>query len=297
VLQDAVGEIMAERQKELESRSAMAGGRDGVNSYLEEIGTMQSNVSDFASSGLRGLEDAFVDLATTGKASFKDLAQSVLADLSRMIIRMVVMRTVAQAIGGLFGGGFQGFSGAGPTSFPTGDYTAGFSMAGGFAAGGIASGPVSGYPTMLHGTEAVVPLGNGRSIPVEMKVPFQLQGGAPAAAPGESSARPSTSALTVPFQAAAGDGSSGQPALTVPFMKGASTSPAAMAAEAAHAMAGAPLEPIDIRIESRVINGVEYVTREELEAANRQTAERTRSAIIGGLRNDPSTRRTVGIGR
>jgi hypothetical protein len=101
----------------------------------------------------------------------------------------------------------------------------------------------------------------------------------------------------VPFQAAAGDGSSGQPALTVPFMKGASTSPAAMAAEAAHAMAGAPLEPIDIRIESRVINGVEYVTREELEAANRQTAERTRSAIIGGLRNDPSTRRTVGIGR
>lgn len=35
--------------------------------------------------------------------------------------------------------------------------------------GGIASGPSSGYPAILHGTEAIVPLGGGRSIPVEMK--------------------------------------------------------------------------------------------------------------------------------
>ena len=39
----------------------------------------------------------------------------------------------------------------------------------GFADGGIATGPESGYPVMLHGTEAVVPLPDGRSIPVEMK--------------------------------------------------------------------------------------------------------------------------------
>jgi muramidase (phage lysozyme) len=35
-----------------------------------------------------------------------------------------------------------------------------------FANGGIASGPTSGYQAMLHGTEAVVPLEDGRSIPV-----------------------------------------------------------------------------------------------------------------------------------
>jgi muramidase (phage lysozyme) len=35
-----------------------------------------------------------------------------------------------------------------------------------FANGGIASGPSSGYQAMLHGTEAVVPLEDGRSIPV-----------------------------------------------------------------------------------------------------------------------------------
>jgi len=35
--------------------------------------------------------------------------------------------------------------------------------------GGIVSGPASGFPAVLHGTEAVVPLSGGRSIPVEMK--------------------------------------------------------------------------------------------------------------------------------
>lgn len=38
----------------------------------------------------------------------------------------------------------------------------------GYQYGGIASGPKSGYAAMLHGTEAVVPLAGGRSIPVEM---------------------------------------------------------------------------------------------------------------------------------
>lgn len=40
-----------------------------------------------------------------------------------------------------------------------------------FAIGGVAVGPKSGYGAMLHGTEAVVPLPNGREIPVELKFP------------------------------------------------------------------------------------------------------------------------------
>jgi hypothetical protein len=38
----------------------------------------------------------------------------------------------------------------------------------GFDDGGIAEGPKSGYPATLHGTEAVVPLSDNRSIPVSM---------------------------------------------------------------------------------------------------------------------------------
>ena len=39
----------------------------------------------------------------------------------------------------------------------------------GFSDGGVASGPSSGYPVALHGTEAVVPLPDGRTIPVSIK--------------------------------------------------------------------------------------------------------------------------------
>ena len=35
--------------------------------------------------------------------------------------------------------------------------------------GGVATGPTSGYPAILHGTEAVVPLPDGRSIPVAIE--------------------------------------------------------------------------------------------------------------------------------
>jgi hypothetical protein len=38
----------------------------------------------------------------------------------------------------------------------------------GFAKGGIATGPKSGYNALLHGTEAVVPLPDGKTIPVNM---------------------------------------------------------------------------------------------------------------------------------
>ena len=45
--------------------------------------------------------------------------------------------------------------------------------AGSFDGGGIADGPKSGYPALLHGPEAVVPLPDGRKIPVslDMKMP------------------------------------------------------------------------------------------------------------------------------
>ena len=47
----------------------------------------------------------------------------------------------------------------------------------GFSEGGIATGPTSGYPVNLHGTEAVVPLPNGRSIPVELSGAVRGAGG------------------------------------------------------------------------------------------------------------------------
>tara|TARA_Y100000385_G_scaffold163658_1_gene169586 strand:- start:8344 stop:9003 length:660 start_codon:yes stop_codon:yes gene_type:complete len=53
--------------------------------------------------------------------------------------------------------------GAGRKMFRHGGVSSGM-----FGDGGVAKGTAAGYPAILHGTEAVVPLPNGRSIPVEM---------------------------------------------------------------------------------------------------------------------------------
>ena len=63
-----------------------------------------------------------------------------------------VVGGVGDAIGGVVGG--------------AGDFLGSINP---FHSGGISTGPASGYPATLHGTEAVVPLPDGSSIPVTLK--------------------------------------------------------------------------------------------------------------------------------
>jgi len=41
----------------------------------------------------------------------------------------------------------------------------------GYSKGGISSGPKSGYKVELHGTEAIIPMMDGKTIPIELKIP------------------------------------------------------------------------------------------------------------------------------
>jgi hypothetical protein len=71
---------------------------------------------------------------------------------------------------GLFGGGMSGGFGGILSSilpFSSGGIMNNGKKIPGYATGGIASGSGNGHLAMLHGTEAVVPLPNGKSIPVE----------------------------------------------------------------------------------------------------------------------------------
>jgi lambda family phage tail tape measure protein len=54
-------------------------------------------------SSFKGLEDQLVNFVTTGKASFAELAQSILADMSRIAIQQAVIRPLLGATMGLFG--------------------------------------------------------------------------------------------------------------------------------------------------------------------------------------------------
>jgi hypothetical protein len=60
------------------------------------------------------------------------------------------------------------FGGGGPPAARNGGVISMGKKVPGYATGGVARGPGAGYPALLHGTEAVVPLPNGKSIPVDM---------------------------------------------------------------------------------------------------------------------------------
>lgn len=113
------------------------------------------------------------------KQAFGQMAQSILADIAQMITRLYVMNTLmpfftggmnkvpAEEAGkrvqkhtskGVGRGGYKGYAKPARNGGLLEPY----------AMGGIARGRDAGYPAILHGTEAVVPLPNGREIPVEM---------------------------------------------------------------------------------------------------------------------------------
>jgi hypothetical protein len=54
-------------------------------------------------------------------------------------------------------------------------------------------------------------------------------------------------------------------------------------------------KPIDVRYESQVINGVEYVTAEQHQKGMAQAAERGRSLALSALQNSVKTRKRVGM--
>ena len=55
-----------------------------------------------------------------------------------------------------------------PAKPPGGKESSWYNPASWFAKGGIATGPTTGFPAMLHGTEAVVPLPDGKKLPVNI---------------------------------------------------------------------------------------------------------------------------------
>ena len=56
-----------------------------------------------------------------------------------------------------------------------------------------------------------------------------------------------------------------------------------------------PNKPIDVRYESRVINGVEYVTTEQLRVATREAAERGKALAFQSMQGSVKTRRRLGL--
>ena len=121
---------------------------------LENVGEVMENI---VVNGFTRMEDALVKFVTTGKLSFRDFANSVISDLTRMFVRQAITKPLfnrffdfdtKDALGNVYGkNGIVPFAKGGVVSKPT---------IFGFANGGVGLMAEAGYP------EAIMPLKRGR---------------------------------------------------------------------------------------------------------------------------------------
>ena len=71
----------------------------GVTKYLTGIKSLSEQIGDAVGNAFKGMEDAIVSFVTTGKASFKDFARSIIADMTRIYAKQLLLKIFGSAFG------------------------------------------------------------------------------------------------------------------------------------------------------------------------------------------------------
>ncbi|GIX17696.1 MAG: hypothetical protein KatS3mg119_1882 [Rhodothalassiaceae bacterium] len=87
-----------------EQSGVLGGLRAGLADVAGEAGQQFELARRTVQDAFQGMEDALVKFVTTGKLSFRDLVDSILADLARLAIRQAIIGPLATALQRLFGG-------------------------------------------------------------------------------------------------------------------------------------------------------------------------------------------------
>jgi hypothetical protein len=219
---------------------------------------------------------------TTGKQT-GDAAKSGEQGFGKFLGAMTGVATGALAITGAIqamqdseGGTYGTLMGIAGVLGGLGSIFGGISSLGKRAAGG----PVSArrpYIVGEIGPELFVPEGNGTIIPND-KIAFTGRSGAGSSTEGGSI----SNAFSTLYGAA------------IPFTKSTERAMAERSERETVSAINNP-KPLDIRFESQVINGVEYVTAEQHQRGMAQAAERGRALTLEALQNSVTSRRKVGI--
>lgn len=136
-----------------------------AKSDASDIGQITNTLASSLTTGLQTAFQGIVDGTMKAKDAFANLAKSMLQSLAKIITELLVVKLLKSTLGGTSFGDALGIT----SSNRYGGVVNSSGKLPGYAVGGVARGPQSGYPVELHGTEAIVPLPNGKSIPVEMK--------------------------------------------------------------------------------------------------------------------------------
>ena len=125
----------------MDQESIMTGIAKGTDAYLSSVKSMSEQVGTIVEGAFKGMEDALFNMTKTGALNFKDMAQSILDDITRMAIRMAILKPIAGMMGNMFD------FGAPATGAAISGSASGATMGGGFGAdlrlakGGVLDGP------------------------------------------------------------------------------------------------------------------------------------------------------------
>jgi lambda family phage tail tape measure protein len=108
----------------------------GIENYGEEAQDVFSMAEKAASSAFSSMEDALVDMASSGKMAFSDMATSILKDILRIVIRSQILGPIAQMLGGSMASSFGGAAAGEVTRMPSTPIPTTFASAGHNAKGG-----------------------------------------------------------------------------------------------------------------------------------------------------------------
>lgn len=138
--------------------------QEAIASVPEKLKEMDT----FAKTAAENIQNSFADfLFDPFENGLQGMAQSFGNMIKKMIADAVAADLARRLFGGLAGGSGEGMAGSLLTGFgkllgfANGGVSTPFGALPGYASGGITSGPTSGYPVMMHGTEAILPLKRG----------------------------------------------------------------------------------------------------------------------------------------
>lgn len=171
------------------SNRVINGINSGLLGYANDVGNLTKNISEGIKNTLTGLEDQLVNFITKGKFEFKQFADAIIADLTRIVIRQTITANLARGLAGAFGGATG--APAGSLRSENGNVFSGGGHVQKYALGGVVNRttlfPMSGGKTGMMGEagpEAILPLRRGsngklgvESSPGKVQVNIINQGG------------------------------------------------------------------------------------------------------------------------